>query len=83
MLTFEEANKLVLKDHKDAHINQTFDAGKKFIIDLEPNNLKEGVTSLDGFFSVDKVSGEVKEYSPVMDPEEFKNAMKHIVYKEG
>lgn len=81
MLTYEEANELVLREHKDAHVNQTFDAGKKYIIDLEPNNLKSGVTSLDGFFAVDKLTKKVSEYSPVMDPEEFKAAMKKVVYK--
>lgn len=81
MLTYEEANELVLKKYKDSHVNQTLDAGKVFIIDLEPNGLKAGTISLDGFFAVDKLTKEVSEYSPVMKPEEFKVALKKVVYK--
>ena len=81
MLTYKEANNLVEKKYKNSHVSLTMDLGKKFIIALEPNNLKKGTTSLDSFFSVDKQFGIVKEYSPVMDPEEFKKALKRVVYR--
>lgn len=81
MLTYEEANKLVLEKHKDAHVTCTMDAGKKFIIALKPNSYDNDKFVLDGTFAVDKLTKKVSEYSPVMDPEEFKAAMKRVVYK--
>lgn len=81
MLTYKEANSLIEKKYKDSHASVTMDLGKKFIIALEPNNLKKGITSLDSFFSVNKQTGNIKEYSPVMDPEEFKKALKRVVYR--
>lgn len=81
MLTYEEANKLVLDQHKDCKVTSTMDAGKKFLISLKPNSFREDQFVLDGYFSVDKLTKEVKEYSPVMDPEEFKAAMKKVVYR--
>lgn len=81
MIDYKEANKLVMELHKNSKVTSTMDAGNKFIISLVPNNLKKGEFVLDGFFSVDKKTGKVNEYSPVMDTEEFKRAMKNVVYK--
>lgn len=82
MLTYEEANSLVLKRHRDCKVTSTMDAGNSFIITLRPNYFREDQIVLDGFFRVDKRTKQISEYSPVMDPEEFKKAMKNVVYKE-
>lgn len=81
MLTYEEANKILLEHHKDSHVTCTMDAGKKFIIMLKPNSYKEDQVVLDNTFTVDKLTKEISEYSPVMDPEEFKAAMNKVVYE--
>ena len=80
MIGFKEANELLLKQHKDCMVTSTMDAGDKYIIALVPNSFSKDQFVLDGLFSVNKKTGEIKEYSPVMDPKEYKTAMKHEVY---
>lgn len=80
MISYKEANELLLSNHKDSIVISTMDAGDKFIIAIEPNNLKKGQYVLDALFTVNKRTKEIKEYSPVMDPKEYKEAMKHEVY---
>ena len=76
----KNAGNLVLKECKNATISTIMELNNSFIVCIVPNNLKDGDISLDSFFKVEKSSGKVSEYSPVMDPEEFKKALKNIVY---
>ena len=81
-MTSKNAGDLVLKEYKDGVVSAIMELDNAFIVCLIPKNLKDGDISLDSFFKVEKSSGKVSEYSPVMDPEEFKKALKNIVYKK-
>lgn len=81
MLTYQEANKIVLKKYPDSIIISTLDAGDSFLISPKPKAYRKDQMVLDGLFKVDKKTGEMTEYSPVQDPEEFKKALDHEVYR--
>ena len=82
-MDFKEAGNLVIKEYSEGIVEAVMDSGNSFIVSIIPKNLKDGDMSLDSFFKVDKKTKKVSEYSPVMDPEEFKKALKNIVYKKG
>lgn len=82
-MDFKEAGNIVAKEYPDGIVSAIMEIDNSFIICLIPKNLKPGDISLDSFFKVDKKTKKISEYSPVMDPEEFKKALKNIVYKKG
>lgn len=83
-MTYEEAIKSVLSKHKDCKCTSVLDMKSKYIVSIQPNNWNPGEMLLDPYFSVDKKTGKVSEWTPIMDPEGFKNALATgVVYKEG
>lgn len=83
-MTYEEAIKSVLSKHKGCKCTSVLDMKSKFIVSIQPNNWNPGEMLLDPYFSVDKKTGKVSEWTPIMDPEGFKNALATgVVYKEG
>lgn len=83
-MTFKEAMDRVLSGHKDCKVTMVLEFSDKFIVSIEPKDWNPEEILLDPFFAVDKKSGKVSEWNPIMDPEGFKKALKDgVVYKEG
>jgi hypothetical protein len=82
-MNFKAIENSVIKLYPEGIVSAIMEIKDSFIVCLVPKNLKNGDISLDSFFKVNKRTHEVTEYSPVMDPEEFKSALKNIVYKRG
>lgn len=83
-MTFKEAMDRVLSGHKDCKVITVLEFSDKFVVSIQPKNWNPDEIILDPYFSVDKKTGKVSEWSPIMDPEGFKKALKDgVVYKEG
>lgn len=83
-MTFKEAMDRVLSGHKDCKVTMVLEFSDKFIVSIEPKDWNPEEILLDPFFAVDKKSGKVSEWTPIMDPDGFKKALKDgVVYKEG
>ena len=83
-MTFKEAMDRVLSGHKDCKVITVLEFSDKFVASIQPKDWNPDEILLDPYFSVDKKTGKVSEWSPIMDPEGFKKALKDgIVYKEG
>lgn len=80
MITIEEAKKKVLSAHKDSVVTSIMRLNDGYLFAIKPKNWDPKQTLLDPFFKVDS-NGKVTEYSPVMNPKEFKEAFKHVIYK--
>ena len=82
-MTYEEAIKKVLLKHKDCKCTSVLDMNSVFVVSIQPKKWNPGEMLLDPYFSVDKKSGKVSEWTPIMDPEGFKKALvSGVVYKE-
>ena len=82
MISYKEAGQLVLNKYdKNSSVISVLDAGSSWIVSIAPKNLSKGEYVLDANFKVNKLTGKVSEYSTVMNPEEFKKALKLEVYK--
>lgn len=83
-MTYEEAIKKVLSKHKDCKCTSVLDMKNAFVVSIEPKNWNQEEMLLDPYFSVDKKTGKVSEWTPIMDPEGFKEALASgVVFKEG
>lgn len=83
-MTYREAIKKVLSKHKDCKCTSVLDMNNIFVVSIQPNDWNPGEMLLDPYFSVDKKTGKVSEWTPIMDPEGFKEALASgVVYKEG
>ena len=83
-MTFEKAMERVLSGHKNCKVTSVMDIKDNFVVAIEPNNWNQDEILMDPFFAVNKQTGKVSEWTPIMDPEGFKQALAHgIVYKEG
>lgn len=82
-MTYEEAIKKVLLKHKDCKCTSVLDMNSVFVVSIQPKKWNPGEMLLDPYFSVDKKSGKISEWTPIMDPEGFKKALASgVVYKE-
>ena len=79
-ITVEKAKKIILDKFPDSVINSVMDSPSAYIVSIQPKDWDENETLLDPFFKVSKKDGFVSEYSPVMDPEEFKKALQNLLY---
>lgn len=83
-MTFKEVMDRVLSGHKDCKIITVLEFSDKFVVSIQPKNWNPDEILLDPYFSVDKKSGKISEWTPIMDPDGFKKALKDgVVYKEG
>lgn len=73
-----EAKKIILSKYKDSEIVSIMKLRNGYLFSIKPKNWKDGDILLDPFFKVDN-NGNLSEYSPVMDPEEFKEAMRNVI----
>ena len=74
-----EAKNKILNRFKDSEILCVMELKDGLLFSIKPKKINDYV--LDAFFKVNN-HGEIKEYSPVMNPDEFKYAMKNIVYSK-
>lgn len=82
-MTYEEAMKKVLSKHKDCICTSVLDMKTMFVVSIQPKNWKPDEMLLDPYFSVNKKTGKVSEWTPIMDPEGFKKALASgVVYKD-
>ena len=79
-IVYAEAKKIIETNplFKNSEILSAMRLSDGFLFSMKPKNT-EGV--LDGFFKVTNTA-KLEEYSPVMNPQEFKEAMKNIVYSK-
>lgn len=75
MLTYKEACTKILEKYSDSEIVVGYQGSKFYLFAIKPKNSNKRL--LDNYFTVDKKTGEVNEYSPVMNPSEFKEMLKH------
>lgn len=82
-MTYDEAIKNVLSKHKNCKCTSVLDMNNIFVVSIQPNDWKPGEMLLDPYFSVEKKTGKVSEWSPIMDSKGFKQALASgVVYKE-
>lgn len=83
-MTYDEAIKKVLSKHKDCKCTSVLDMKSIFVVSIQPNDWNPGEMLMDPYFSVNKKTGKISEWTPIMDPEGFKEALASgVVYKEG
>lgn len=82
MVTFLDAKKLITSKYQNKEITEAIDVGDKYVFTLYPKNYNKGELLLDPYYSVDKATGSVNEYSPLFGMEKFKEATKHPLYKK-
>lgn len=81
-MVYQQAIGVLLKNHSDSKVLCVMELEDKFILSIQPNNMKSGTYILDGYFTVNKSNGKIGEYCPTMDPDEFRKAIDNIVYKD-
>lgn len=79
-MTVERAKQIITNAHPDSIINSILEIPSGYVFGIQPKNWNKNDTLLGGFFKVSKDTGKLTEYSPVMDPEEFKAALKNPLY---
>lgn len=77
-MEFNLAVKKILNQYHDSKIIGAFKIKDGYLFSLKPKSWKDDEYVLDGFFKVTDKEG-ITEYSPVMDPAEFKEAMKNRI----
>ena len=80
MIIWESAKRIIEKAYPDSIVNSIMEIPMGYVINIQPKDWKDGEVILDGFFKIDKITGVLTEYSPVMDTKEFKYALNHPVY---
>lgn len=75
---YKQASEIVLKKYPDSDIIGAFKLSDGYLFSMKPKSWSREDYVLDGFFKVSS-DGTMSEYSPVMDPEEFKEALKNEI----
>lgn len=81
-MDFFNAKKLIERKFKDSKITVAFELKNLYIFSIIPKDWPSNDTILDAFFSVNKTSGDIKEWNPSMDIESFKIGINNPIYKE-
>lgn len=79
MVNYDQAKKLITQSFKDSKITSAMRLPDGYLFSLKPKSWGDDEYVLDGFFKVSSQDGKISEYSPVMDPAEFKEAMKNEI----
>ena len=75
-MTVNEAIK-ILMDNKKGTVTIAYDYGDKFVLSIQ-----NGRSFLDGLYSIDKKSKEIKEFSPFADMRKWREVCKNPVYRK-
>lgn len=78
MISYEKAKELVLKSRPGRIIDASYRLPDGYLFVAVPKSLAEDDCVFDAFTKV-PASGSLEEYSPVFNPEEFKQAMKNQI----
>lgn len=78
-MTYERAKEIVLRKYPDSNVVASFKIQSGYVFSIKPKTWNDKEYVLDGFFKVSSDAGKITEYSPVMDPEEFKQALKNRI----
>lgn len=78
MLTYEQAKQVILKEYADSKVVNGYQMKDGYLFSIRPKAWDDDKMVLDGYFKVDS-NEKISEYSPVKDPEEFKEARKNIL----
>lgn len=78
MITFNDAKQKIQKAHKDSNVIGSYKMDDGFLFSLKPKEWKDEDYVLDGLFKVSN-TGIISEYSPVMNPEEFKETLRNQI----
>lgn len=76
-IDYPHARKIILDRFKNSEILCAMRMKDGILFSIKPNKAKDYV--LDAFFKVTN-KGSLEEYSPVMNPSEFKEAMNNVIY---
>lgn len=83
-MTYIEAMNIVLSKHKDSKVTSVMDIKDDFVVAIQPKDWDPEEILLNPFYAVNKKTGKVRETSPTLDPEGFREGFKSgVVYKEG
>lgn len=83
-MTYKEAMNIVLSKHKDSKVTSVMDIKDDFVVAIQPKDWDPEEILLNPFYAVNKKTGKVRETSPTLDPEGFREGFKHgVVWKEG
>ena len=77
-ISYKQASEIVLKNYPDSDIIGVFKLSDGYLFSMKPKSWSQDDYVLDGFFKVSS-KGVMSEYSPVMDPEEFKEALRNEI----
>lgn len=79
-MNINEATKIILSKYSDSIVRTAMESKDAYVFAIEPKDWDQSVEILGNLFKVDRSTGDISEYSPAMDPEEFKYFLKHVVY---
>jgi hypothetical protein len=77
-IQYKEASEKLLKKFSDSDIIGAFKLTDGYLFSIKPKSWSQDEYVLDGFFKVSS-TGVISEYSPVMNPEEFKEALQNEI----
>lgn len=77
-LTWQAAQTKILNQYPNSKVLAIMRLKNAYLFSIQPKSYAGNNYALDAYFKVD-YSGKISEYSPVMDPEEFKNAMQNRI----
>ena len=78
-LQYAQAKRIILDAYPDSVVTSGMNLPNGYLFSIQPKDWNEEEILLDPFFKVDGSTGAVTEYSPVMDPEEFKQALQNVI----
>ena len=73
--SFEEAYPNIEINFPDWVINAVYQINSGYIFSIAPTDIEKDSYVLGGFYKIRKNDGGVEEYSPVMNPKEFREAL--------
>lgn len=78
-MNYETCKRAILSKYSDSKVVGSFKTSNGYIFSLKPKSWGDDEYVLDGMFKVSFDGKSISEYSPVMDPEEFKQALKNRI----
>lgn len=76
MISYDRAKDIVIRSNRDRIIRASYRLSDGYLFLFVPKDLSTKEFFLGGYFKV-TTTGQLQEYSPVFNPEEFKQALKN------
>lgn len=77
-ISYQEAESAILKKMSNCEIMASFKIPSGYVFSMKPKNWDTKKVLAEPYFKV-SFKGDISEYSPVMDPKEFREGMKNII----